>query len=59
MDPISVELQQHNKTWKIMRDDAIERGLQELAICYGWTMIRKRQEILTRGMSLRVDYRTP
>lgn len=29
---------------KLLRNDALDRGMKDLAICYGWTLIRLEQE---------------
>lgn len=34
-----------------LREDAIARGMQELAIVYGWSAIRLSEQILQRKMS--------
>lgn len=36
---------------KRLRNDAIERGMQELAIVYGWSAIRLGQELLQRQLT--------
>ena len=34
-----------------LRADAIERGLSDLAIAYGWSQIRLREELLGRRLA--------
>lgn len=40
-----------DKSLTLLRNDAIERGFQELAISLGWSLIRMRAEKLMRAMT--------
>jgi hypothetical protein len=41
------EAKQLQRALLSLRQDAIRRGLKELAICYGWSVIRIGEELLT------------
>ena len=42
---------QEYETLKRLRSDALDRGMHELAIAYGWSAIRVGEEILGREMT--------
>lgn len=45
------------RSLKILRNDAIERRLGDLAIVYGWSEIRLGEQILNRQMTDSERYR--
>jgi len=39
------------KSLKALRDDAVERGLLDLATMYGWALMRRGEQIVLDGIA--------
>lgn len=46
-----------DKSFNILRNDAIERGMLDLAIVYGYSQIKTREEFLNTQMTDKERYK--